>query len=118
MVPLLRRLLLPSATGPDTPTSSIHCAFDGRKSSATGTFIAGGTGSADGDESGAGTSAAPMALFATQLRAEASLCRFLEAAAAAGLRVQLLDPAPGLVFHHLVTEEDPGMVLLHRITAL
>jgi hypothetical protein len=89
IVPLLQRLLLPSAA--DTPAR------------------ASGAGGAPGSP--------PVALFATQLRAESSMARFLEAAAAAGLRVQQIEAAPGVVFHHLVTEEDPGSVLLHRITA-
>ena len=60
---------------------------------------------------------AAVAYFATQLRAGSSMARFLDAAAAAGLRVEELDFAPDVVFHHLITEEDADSVLLHRMTA-
>jgi len=59
---------------------------------------------------------AAIAYFATQLRAGSSMARFLEAAMAAGLRVEELDLTPDIVFHHLITEEDADGVLLHRIT--
>jgi len=59
---------------------------------------------------------AAVAYFATQLRAGSSMARFLEAAAATGLRVEELDVMPDIVFHHLITEEDADGVLMHRIT--
>ena len=60
---------------------------------------------------------AAVAYFATQLRAGSSMARFLDTAAAAGLRVEQMDFAPDVVFHHLISEEDAEAVLLHRITA-
>ena len=73
------------------------------------------------DASGPG-SMQPEAYFATQLRAETSMQRFLEAAARARLLVEdITTEVPSgrsaVVFHHLVTEEDPDSVLLHRIRA-
>jgi len=59
---------------------------------------------------------APIAIFATQLRAESTFDRFLEAAAGAGLWVHQIEVQPTIVFHNLVTEEDSDMVVLHRIT--
>ena len=67
-------------------------------------------------QSGSSAERDSVAYFATQSRAESSMARFLDAAAAAGLHVEEVGAAPDVVFHHLNTEEDADGILLHRIT--